>query len=123
VTALCGFHAERACRASSDATVLCRPSRRHCAILALVEDPGIQALAADAMVCLLGIGRGDAIRRLDFQDAAGAVLDEISTILGERNGEQWFDHAAGSRSASSPATAASTVPWLTTCGVSSTPVN
>jgi hypothetical protein len=44
------------------------------------------------MVRDFGISHAEAIRRLNFQGAADEILDEISDILGERDGDQWFDH-------------------------------
>jgi hypothetical protein len=39
----------------------------------------------------LGIHHREALRRLEFQDAVVAVLDEIEGLLGDRGGGIWFD--------------------------------
>jgi hypothetical protein len=61
------------------------------AMLWSVEDPGLQALAAEMLVRRRGIEYDEALRRLEFHDAASEVLGEIRRLLGDRDGGMWFD--------------------------------
>lgn len=62
-----------------------------------MEDPALQALAAEAMMRRHGVSRAEAIRRLEFQDATAEVDDAIRALLGDRDGGSWFDHDDGGR--------------------------
>jgi hypothetical protein len=62
-----------------------------------VETPGVQALAAESMMRRLGVTHAEAIRRLEFQDATSEVSDKIHDLLGDRDGDMWFDHDDGGR--------------------------
>jgi hypothetical protein len=57
-----------------------------------VESPGLQVLAAEAMVQRCGVSYADAIRRLEFQDATVEIAETIHALLGDRAGGMWFDH-------------------------------
>jgi hypothetical protein len=62
------------------------------------ETAGVQALAAESMMRRLGFTHAEAIRRLEFQDATtGEVGDKIHDLLGDRDGDMWFDHDDGGR--------------------------
>lgn len=62
-----------------------------------METPGVRALAAESMMRRLGVTHAEAIRRLEFQDAAVEVSDKIHDLLGDRDGDMWFDHDDGGR--------------------------
>jgi hypothetical protein len=57
-----------------------------------MESPGLQALAAEAMVQQRGVSYAEAIRRLEFQDATMKAAEKIHALLGDRDGGLWFDH-------------------------------
>jgi hypothetical protein len=62
-----------------------------------METPGVQALAAASMMRQLGVTHAEAIRRLEFQGATSEVSDKIHDLLGDRDGDMWFDHDDGGR--------------------------
>jgi hypothetical protein len=56
-----------------------------------MEDPAVQAVAAEAMMRRHGVSYADAIRRLEFQEATAELHDAIRALLGDRDGGMWFD--------------------------------
>ena len=63
----------------------------------MAEDPALQALAAQSLMRRHGVSNTEAVRRLNLQDAAMEIADELDDLLGDYSGELWFDHEDSGR--------------------------
>jgi hypothetical protein len=55
------------------------------------EDPYVQRIAAESIVSYTGMSIDQAVKALEFQDAAAGVMDELDQALGDVSGGMWFD--------------------------------
>jgi hypothetical protein len=61
------------------------------------EDPALQRLAADYYGRKYGVGLDEATRRIEIQDRAAGIDDDLARTLGRDFAGMWYDHADGGR--------------------------